>query len=155
LPKEISFVVPGEALMVGLEPDFRSPPRLSTERKRRPAISWRQSLHNAHKGFKLGVRGHERFFRHFFFAALALAAATVLRCSPVEWSCLVTCVALILITELVNSAFECICQGLEEPLQSKIKPALYISGAAVLLASIVAVLIAAIVFLDHLMLLFS
>jgi len=141
--------------MVGLERDLRTHPRGSSKGKHSPAASWLQSLHNAHKGFKVGVRGHDRFFRHFFFAALALAAALVLRCSPVEWSCLITCVALILITELVNSAFECLCRGFEDPLQSKIKPALNISSAAVLLASILGVLITAIIFLDHLILLFS
>jgi diacylglycerol kinase len=141
--------------MVGCEQELRSRPSVSGKSKHSPAAGWWPSLHSAHKGFKLGVRGHDRFFRHFFFAALALAAALVLRCSPVEWSCLITCIALILITELMNSAFECFCRGFEDPLQSRIKPALNISSAAVLLASILGVLISAIIFLDHLILLFS
>src|ERR1051326_2614785 len=74
---------------------------LQTPRPRRP---WSEKFRDALRGLKLGIRGHSSFFVHFFFAALVVAAAIVLRCELLEWCLLLGCIGLVLTAELFNSA---------------------------------------------------
>jgi diacylglycerol kinase len=99
---------------------------------------------------KVGVRGHSSFFVHFFFAALVVAAAIVLDCDPLEWCLLLGCIGFVLAAELLNSAIETLFRGLDEGTKRRVWPCLDIAAGAVLLASIVAVLIGAIIFLPKL-----
>jgi diacylglycerol kinase len=135
---------------------------------------------------RLGIRGHSTFFVHFFFAAIVLATAIVLRCELVEWCLLLGCIGLVLTAELFNSALETICHGLDddavagvsdssvsdpghahprdvigqnsEPLTTYHSPlanrrsrhSLDIAAGAVLLASITAAIIGAIIFIPKL-----
>jgi diacylglycerol kinase len=113
----------------------------------RPRRSWRAKFRAAFRGMKLGVRGNSSFSVHFFFAAMVVAAAIVLRCDPLEWCILVGCIGLVLIAELFNSAVETLFRGLDETTKSQSWPALDIAAGAVLLASITAAIIGSIVFL--------
>jgi len=121
-------------------PAFRSKPR----RK------WRDKFGDAFRGVKLGVRGHSSFFVHFFFAALVIAAAIVLRCDCFDWCLLLGCIGLVLTAELFNSAIETLFHGLDPATQERTYPCLDIAAGAVLLASGTAVLIGTIVFLRRL-----
>jgi diacylglycerol kinase len=116
----------------------------------RPRQTWRRKFGVAFRGFKLGVRGQSSFFVHFFFAALVLAAAAALKCSPLEWCLLLGCIGLVLTAELVNSAVETLFRGLEEPGRARAWPALDITAAAVLLACLTAATIGLIIFLPKL-----
>jgi diacylglycerol kinase len=121
----------------------------------RPRRSWRAKFRAAFRGMKLGVRGHSSFSVHFFFAAMVVAAAIVLRCNPLEWCILVGCIGLVLIAELFNSAVETLFRGLDETTKSQSWPALDIAAGAVLLASITAAIIGSVVFLIRLSALFG
>ena len=121
----------------------------------RPRRSWRAKFRAAFRGVKLGVRGHSSFSVHFFFATMVIAAASVLRCEPLEWCILIGCIGLVLIAELFNSAVETLFRGLDEATQSRAWPALDIAAGAVLLASITAAIIGCIVFLRQLSALFG
>ncbi len=98
---------------------------------------------------KLGVRGHSSFCVHFFFTALVLAAAIVLRCDVIDWCILLGCIAMVLVSELVNSAIETLFKGLDEATKERAWPALDVAAGAVLLASIAALIIGTIVFLNR------
>jgi diacylglycerol kinase len=111
---------------------------------------WRDKLRESLRGIKLGIRGHSRFFVHFFFAALVMATAIVLRCEPLEWCLLLGCVGMVLTAELFNSAFEVLCRGLDEISKVRTRHCLHIASGAVLLASVTCALIGAIVFLPKL-----
>ena len=87
---------------------------------------------------------------HFFFAALVLATAIVLRCDPLEWCLLLACIGLVLMAELFNSAVETIYHGLDDSTRPRVRHCLDIAAGAVLLASITAAVIGAIVFLPKL-----
>jgi diacylglycerol kinase len=117
-------------------------------KSRRP---WRDKFRDAFRGLKLGVRGHSSFFVHFFFAALVLAAGIVLRCERVDWCLLLGCIGLVLTAELFNSAIETLFHGLDEETKPRVSACLDIAAGAVLLASITAAVIGAIVFLSRLM----
>jgi diacylglycerol kinase len=111
---------------------------------------WRDKFRESLRGIKLGIRGHSSFFVHFFFAALVSATAIVLRCDPLEWCLLLGCIGLVLTAELFNSAVETIYHGLDENTQPRVRHCLDIAAGAVLLASITAAVIGAIVFLPKL-----
>jgi diacylglycerol kinase len=127
-----------------------SSPRAGETRQhaRRP---WRVKFADALKGWKYGIRGHSSFFVHFFFAALVLATAIVLRCGLVEWCILLLCIGLVLVTELVNSAIECLFHGLDERSKGRCHRCLDIAAGAVLLASATSAVVGAIIFLNRLL----
>jgi len=128
--------------------DPLSPTRGLAPRRLRRA--WRHKFGDAFRGLKLGVRGHSSFFVHFFFAALVLAAAVVLRCTLTEWCLLLGCIGVVFTAELFNSATETLVRGLGDAAGPHPKAVLDIAAAAVLVASITASLIGIIVFLHSL-----
>lgn len=119
-------------------------------RSTRPRRLWRDKFRESARGLKLGIRGHSSFFVHFFFAALVVMTAIVLRCDPVEWCLLLGCIGLVLTAELFNSAVETIYRGLDELTKPRVRHCLDIAAGAVLLASITAAIIGCSVFLPKL-----
>src|SRR5437763_11154663 len=85
--------------------------RAEAPQRRRPRQSWRAKFRAAFRGIKLGIRGHSSFFVHFFFSALVLAAGFILHCELMEWCVLLGCIALVITTELMNSALETLFRG--------------------------------------------
>ncbi|HTU89056.1 MAG TPA: diacylglycerol kinase [Gemmataceae bacterium] len=116
---------------------------------------WRDRLRPACRGIKLGVRGHSRFFIHFFCTALVLAAAIVLRCDLIHWCLLIGCIGLVHITELLNNAIEALFRGLDEESMARAASCMDIAAGAVLLASITAGLIGGLIFLSRLIEMFD
>lgn len=112
----------------------------------RPRRPWRAKFRDAFRGLKLGIRGHSSFFVHFFFTALALAGAVVLRCSLEQTCLLLLCIGLVLTAELFNSAVETLFRGLDEITKERCWPALDIAAGAVLLASVAAAIVGGSVF---------
>ena len=120
-------------------------------REPRPKRPWNAKLGDALRGLKVGIRGHSSFFVHFFFSALVLAAAGMLRCGLEQWCLLVLCIGLVLTSELFNSALETLFRGLDESTKEKSYRCLDVSAGAVLMASAFACVIGAAVFLKQLM----
>ncbi len=116
----------------------------------KPRRLWRDKFRESVRGMKLGIRGHSSFFVHFFFAALVVTTAIVLRCDPLEWCLLLGCIGLVLTAELFNSTVEIIYRGLDEVTKARVRHCLDIAAGAVLLASITAAIIGGIVFLPKL-----
>ncbi len=116
----------------------------------RPRPSWAHKFRAACRGLKLGVRGHSSFSVHFFFTALVVMAAVVLRCGVVEWCLLLGCVGLVLTAELFNSAVETLFRGLDEATRQRVWPCLDIAAGAVLLASLVSAVIGTVIFAQQL-----
>lgn len=104
----------------------------------RPRRPWSAKFRDSFRGIKLGIRGHSSFSVHFFFAALVLAAAVVLRCSVIEWCILLLCIGMVLTAELFNSAIETLFRGLDEATRERSWKSLDIAAGAVLFASLVA-----------------
>jgi diacylglycerol kinase len=130
------------ALLSRMEPEPVEQPR--------PRRSWRAKFHAAFRGVKLGIRGHSSFFVHFFFMALVVAAAVVLGCDLVDWCILLGCIAMVLVSELFNSAIETLFKGLDDATKERVWPSLDIAAGAVLIASIAAAIIGLIVFINRL-----
>src|SRR3954462_10708118 len=90
----------------------------------RPPRRWRHKFGDAFRGLKLGIRGHSSFFVHFFFAALVVAGAIVLRCNVFEWCLLLGCIGAVLTAELVNSSIKTLFRGLAEETKKRTWPGL-------------------------------
>jgi undecaprenol kinase len=131
----------------------RSPLGLETDETAnsvRPRRTWRRKFGDAFRGLKRGIRGQSSFFVHFFFAALVVAAAIVLNCSIEQWGLLLLCMGLVFTAELVNSAIEHLVRGLDDSHRERVWPSLDIVAGAVLLASLIAACVGALVFLNQL-----
>jgi diacylglycerol kinase len=126
------------------------PPSRELAERPRPRRSWVNKFRAAFRGLKWGVRGHSSFFVHFFFTALVVAVAIVLRCTLLEWCILLGCIALVLTAELFNSAIETLFRGLDEETKARTWPCLDVAAGAVLLASLFASVIGGLVFLTKL-----
>ncbi len=137
---------PWQEFRVGTLPTMSAPSE-TPEPPSRPRRPWRDKFRAAFRGLKLGIRGHSSFSIHFFFAALVLAAAIVLRCDTIDWCILLGCIGMVLTAELFNSAVETLFRGLDEATKSRVWPCLDIAAGAVLLASLVAAVIGSIIFL--------
>ncbi len=116
-----------------------------------PRRPWSGKFGNALRGLKFGVRGHSSFFVHFFFSALVLAGAGILRCPPEQWCLLLLCIGLVFTAELFNSAVETLFRGLDEKTKDRSWRCLDISASAVLTASVFAALVGAIIFWNRLL----
>ena len=112
---------------------------------------WHAKFEDAFRGLKRGIRGHSSFFVHFFFAALVIVAAFVLRCTAAEWCILLLCIGMVLTAELINSSIETLVRGLDKDIRDRIYPCLDIAAGAVLMASITAVVVGLIVFVNRLL----
>ena len=123
----------------------RPEPPCPAGRARRSRRPWRDQGRAGLRGLKLGLRGHSRFFVLIFFAALALAAAVVLRCGLVEWCLLLGCVGLVFTAELFHSAVEALLAGLDAEGRGRARPCLDIAAGAVLLASLTAAVVGGLV----------
>lgn len=98
---------------------------------------------------KLGIRGHSSFSVHFFVAALAVAACVALDCRLVEWCLVLLCIGLVLTAELVNSAVKTLFRGLDADTRAGWNGSRDIAAGAVLLASVFAVLVGGIIFVNR------
>jgi diacylglycerol kinase len=107
------------------------PPRQTFANKFR--LAWR--------GLRRGVRSESNFFVHLFMAAMVIAAARVLSCTLIEWCILVLCIAIVLSTEMLNTALEHLAKAVSERRNPFIADALDMASAAVLIASIGAAIV--------------
>ena len=125
--------------------------RVETEPASRPKRAWSAKFSDALRGLKLGIRGHSSFFVHFFFSALVIAAAVILRCDVEQWCLLLLCIGMVLSAELFNSAIETLFRGLDGITKEKTWRCLDISAGAVLMASVFALVVGVVVFCERLL----
>ena len=122
----------------------------SSPQRKKPR-RFRDKFREAIRGVKLGVRGHSTFFVHFFFAALALTAASVLECNHIEWCLVAGCIGLVITAELFNSAIETLFHGLDVETKGRIHGCLDIAAGAVLIAGLTAAVIGILIFGRHIL----
>ena len=123
---------------------------MAEEKKDRPHRSWAKKFADAFRGAKVGIRGQRSFLVHLPAAAAVIAAAAVMRLALAEWCILLVCITVVLAAEMFNSALEAITRAITRDDDKNIRDALDIASAAVLVASIGAALVGAIVFVRRL-----
>jgi diacylglycerol kinase len=111
-----------------------------------PQRSWSSKFRDAFRGLKAGVRGQSTFFVHYFATAAVIAAAAVLRVDLYEWCMLLLCITAVLVAEMFNSALESMAKAITGQSDPHLGNSLDIGAAAVLVASIGASIVGAIIF---------
>lgn len=117
--------------------------------KRKGPRRWRDKFREAFRGIKLGMRGHSSFSVHLFAAAAGVAACIALDCRVVEWCLILICIGMVFVAELFNSAIETLFHGLDADTRSRWNGSLDIAAGAVLMASLFAVVVGGIVFVNR------
>jgi len=123
---------------------------LEPEEERLPERSWTQKFGDALRGTKQGIRGQSSFFVHFFAAAVVVSAGLMVHLNHIEWCLLALCIAGVLTAEMFNSALESMAKAITHEPNPYLGGALDIGSGAVLLASIGAAVVGAVVFLNRL-----
>ncbi len=105
----------------------------------------------AFSGIKTALVQEPNFRIHIVIAILATAFAVYLGLSSLEWLILIFTIFFVLIMELVNTAIEAVVDIVSPEVQEKAKVAKDVSAAAVLLTSVLAVAVGALIFFPKLL----
>jgi len=111
--------------------------------RRRP---WRRKFADAFRGLARAVRTQSSFAVHLAAAGLVVGLAAAFRVSAVEWCLLAGAIAAVLAAEMFNSALEALARAFGPGRNPRIRDALDMAGAAVLVAAGGAAVLGAIVF---------
>ncbi|HVY88843.1 MAG TPA: diacylglycerol kinase family protein [Hyphomonadaceae bacterium] len=105
-----------------------------------------KSFADAFNGLGFVARTQANFRIHAFIALLVTGAGLGLHVSSDAWRWLILAMALVLIAEVFNTAFEHLCDVVQPDLHASVKAAKDIAAGAVLLSAIAAAGVGALVF---------
>ena len=121
----------------GREPEHDEPSVAGHSR----AGMWKNKFAVAFSGLVHGVRGHSSFLVHLPVAMVVVGLALFLNAASWQWAVLLLCITGVLVAELFNSAIETLVRRIHPMRDPEIGKALDIAAAAVLVASIGAVIV--------------
>ena len=111
--------------------------------RRRP---WTRKFADAFRGLSRAVRSQSSFAVHLAVAVLVVALAAVLGVTAGEWCLLAGAIAVVLAAEIFNSALESLARAFGPARNLRIRDALDMASAAVLVAACGAAVVGLIVF---------
>jgi diacylglycerol kinase len=106
---------------------------------------WPRKFALAGRGIARAIRGERNFAVHLVAALAVVAAAAALGASRLEWCILIVCMAVVLAAELFNTAIEHLARAITAEENDEIRDALDIASGAVLIASIGAAVVGALI----------
>ena len=107
---------------------------------------------NARKGFRLVLKSEMNIRIHIVIALLVLITAFLLNFNAIEYCIVILTIAMVMITEMINTAIEFTLDAVYHNRYSKmVGMAKDISAGAVMFASVIAVIIGCIIFGRHLL----
>jgi len=107
----------------------------------------------AFKGLWYACKTQLNFRVHLVCTIIALVLGYLLKISAAEWLWIVICIGLVLLTELLNTTLELLCDVISPEYNEKIGHVKDISAGAVLVTAITSLVIGAVIFLPKLLLL--
>lgn len=114
------------------------------------------NLRERRKSFGYAFQGIATFFRtqhnawiHVVAALLAVLTGFYLEINRNGWLWIILAIALVFITEMLNTAIEFLCDHISPEIHPNIKKVKDIAAAAVLIASLTAIAIGVIIFLPE------
>jgi diacylglycerol kinase (ATP) len=119
------------------------------ERLSRPNRTWRSKFQNAFRGVRFGLSEQTSFLAHAVVACLVVVAGWFFRVDAGEWALLAGCIGLVFVAELFNTSLEWFARAVTDKHDERIGKALDVASAAVLLASLVSVVVGAIIFVPR------
>jgi diacylglycerol kinase (ATP) len=104
----------------------------------------------AFAGLKYVFATQHNFLIHILISGAVVIAAVVLNVSANDWRWLIAAMAIVLVTEVLNTAIELACDAVSDKFHPQIQKSKDIAAAAVLIASAVAAIIGITVFWPYL-----
>lgn len=105
-----------------------------------------RSFGYAIKGIKTLIKEEHNARIHVLGAIVAIGIGLILRISGYEWMWILLAIAMVFITEMINSAIEAICDEITEEKRPNIKKAKDIAAGSVLVAAVFSLAVAVWVF---------
>ena len=112
--------------------------------------SWKSKFVYAFRGLRRAFRTQHSFAIHLLIACVVVAAAAVLRVTTIEWGLIVAAIGMVLVAETFNTAIESLARAVHTQFHPRLRDALDIASAAVLLAAGTAVVIGICIFVPAL-----
>jgi diacylglycerol kinase len=110
------------------------------------ARTWSRKFADAFRGLSRAVRTQSSFAVHLGMATAVVAAGAMFRVSAADWCLLALAIGLVLMAEIFNTGIESLARGPGRRRHPRLRDALDMASAAVLVAAITAVVIGLIVF---------
>ncbi len=108
-----------------------------------------KSFHYALKGLAKTFKEEQNLHIQTFLGLVAVVSGMHFRLGRLEWAVLAITIAMVLVTEVVNSAVERVTDVLKPRINVYVKEIKDIMAAAVMLSSLSAVIIGIIIFWPH------
>ena len=112
--------------------------------------SWKSKFGYAFRGLRRAFRTQHSFAIHLLITCVVVAAAAVLRVTTIEWGLIVAAIGMVLVAETFNTAIESLARAVHTQFHPRLRDALDIASAAVLLAAGTAVVIGICIFVPAL-----
>ena len=109
-----------------------------------------KSFAYAVEGILFVIRSQRNMFLHLLAAIFICVAGLWLNISSTDWRWLIVCIAFVWFAELINSAFEFVCDVVMPELHDSVKRAKDIAAGAVLICAIAAAIIGVLTFWPYL-----
>lgn len=109
-----------------------------------------QSFKYAFKGLRILIKDEHNARIHLLASIVAIALSLILNINSTEWVAVFLCIGFVLVTEIINTSIEKICDFIYPQKHPLIKEIKDLAAAAVLTASVISFVIACIVFIPKL-----
>ena len=108
--------------------------------------AWSRKFADAFRGCSRAFRSQSSFAVHLSVAMVVVGVAAALRVTAVEWCLLVLAIGGVLVAEVFNTALESLARGPGSRRHPRLRDALDMASAAVLVAAATAAVVGLIVF---------
>jgi len=108
--------------------------------------TWQHKFADAFRGCSRAFRSQSSFAVHVTVAPAVVAVAAWFRVTPVEWCLLVMAIGGVLVAEVFNTALESLARGPGRRRHPRLRDALDMASAAVLMAAATAAVVGVVVF---------
>ena len=113
--------------------------------------TWRRKFGDAFRGVAQSIRQQSSYRVHFFFALVVPIAGALVRLYLLEWCFVLLLIAVVIATEMFNTSIETLARTITNKCDERIGHALDIASGAVLVISICAAILGAVIFATALM----
>ncbi len=117
--------------------------------------SWSRKFADAFRGTWIAYADNSSFWVHTLCALAVVAAAWWLQLDTLRWAVLVICILAVFSLEAVNTALEELAKAIDQEFNPRVRDALDIGSAAVLIAALGAVVVGVLILLPPLLELLS
>lgn len=122
-----------------------------SEKKRFSIVSRFKSTNNAWRGFLVFIKTTHNFWLQIVFSVLAVYLGLVFNISNIEWAIIVFAMGLVIVTEILNTAFEIDIDLTSPNYHPYARDTKDVAAGAVLFATLVASIIGLIIFLPKIL----